>query len=66
MRGADLQRLYDYNYWASRALFGMIEQLTPDQFGSSSCQRSDPSHPCSSVAKSFQSHSSLTICSPTT
>jgi uncharacterized damage-inducible protein DinB len=32
MRGADLQRLYDYNYWASRALFGMIEQLTPDQF----------------------------------
>jgi uncharacterized damage-inducible protein DinB len=29
---ADLQRLYDYGYWANRKLLGAIAQLTPGQF----------------------------------
>ena len=28
----DLQRRYDYAYWANRMLFGVIEQLTPGEF----------------------------------
>ncbi len=32
MRVNDLERLYDYNYWANRKLFGVISQLTPEQF----------------------------------
>jgi uncharacterized damage-inducible protein DinB len=28
----DLQFLYDYNYWANRKLFGVLSQLTPEQF----------------------------------
>jgi uncharacterized damage-inducible protein DinB len=32
MRVTDLQRLYDYNYWANKKLFGVISQLTPEQF----------------------------------
>jgi len=29
---ADLQRLYDYSYWANRKLFSIIVQLAPEQF----------------------------------
>jgi uncharacterized damage-inducible protein DinB len=32
MRVRDLQRLYDYHYWATRQLFGVVAQLTPEQF----------------------------------
>ena len=32
MRVVDLQRLYDYGYWANRRLFGVISLLTPEQF----------------------------------
>jgi len=32
MRVSDLVRLYDYNYWANKKLFGVIAQLTPEQF----------------------------------
>lgn len=32
MRVSDLERLYDYNYWANKRLFGVISQLTPEQF----------------------------------
>ncbi len=28
----DLERLYDYSYWANRKLFQVISQLTPEQF----------------------------------
>ena len=28
----DLVRLYDYNYWANKKLFGVIAQLTPEEF----------------------------------
>ena len=28
----DLESLYDYGYWANRKLFGVIEQLAPEQF----------------------------------
>jgi hypothetical protein len=32
MRVSDLPRLYDYNYWATDKLFGVVSQLTPEQF----------------------------------
>lgn len=32
MRVRDLERLYDYNYWASRRLMDVVARLTPDQF----------------------------------
>ena len=32
MHVADLERLYDYHYWANRKLFGVVAQLTPEQF----------------------------------
>lgn len=32
MRVEDLERLYDYCYWANRKLFHAISQLTPEQF----------------------------------
>jgi uncharacterized damage-inducible protein DinB len=32
MRVSDLERLYDYNYWANRKLFSVVSQLTPAQF----------------------------------
>lgn len=32
MQVSDLERLYDYNYWANKKLFGVISQLTPEQF----------------------------------
>jgi len=28
----DLERLYDYGYWANRKLFAALAQLTPEQF----------------------------------
>jgi uncharacterized damage-inducible protein DinB len=28
----DLERLYDYGYWANRKLLGVVSQLTPEQF----------------------------------
>jgi uncharacterized damage-inducible protein DinB len=28
----ELQRLYDYSYWANRKLFQVVSQLTPEQF----------------------------------
>ena len=28
----DLERIYDYGYWANRKLFNVISQLTPEQF----------------------------------
>jgi uncharacterized damage-inducible protein DinB len=34
--------LYDYNYWANKRMFGVIEQLTPEEF-------------CQSVAGSYAS-----------
>jgi len=32
MQVTDLERLYDYNYWANHKLFGVVAQLTPEQF----------------------------------
>jgi uncharacterized damage-inducible protein DinB len=32
MRVSDLERLYDYNYWANARLFAVISRLTPEQF----------------------------------
>jgi len=32
MTVADLARRYDYNYWANGRLFGVLGQLTPEQF----------------------------------
>ena len=32
MRVSDLERLYDYNYWANRQLIGVVSRLTPEQF----------------------------------
>lgn len=32
MRVADLERLYDFSYWANRKLFDVITQLSPEQF----------------------------------
>src|SRR5215216_755074 len=32
MRVSDLERLYDYSYWANEKLFGVISELTPEQF----------------------------------
>lgn len=32
MRVGDLERLYDYHYWANRQLLGVVSQLTPEQF----------------------------------
>jgi uncharacterized damage-inducible protein DinB len=28
----DLERLYDYSYWANRKIFSVLTQLTPEQF----------------------------------
>ena len=28
----DLERLYDYGYWANKKLFAVVSQLTPEQF----------------------------------
>jgi uncharacterized damage-inducible protein DinB len=28
----DLERLYDYSYWANRKMFSVLTQLTPEQF----------------------------------
>ena len=32
MQLADLERTYDYGYWANARLFQVLEQLTPEQF----------------------------------
>jgi uncharacterized damage-inducible protein DinB len=32
MRVNDLERLYDYNYWANKKLFSVVSRLTPKQF----------------------------------
>jgi uncharacterized damage-inducible protein DinB len=32
MTVTDLQRLYDYGYWANRKVFEAVAQLTPEQF----------------------------------
>jgi uncharacterized damage-inducible protein DinB len=32
MRVSDLERLFDYNYWANRQLFDVISQLPAEQF----------------------------------
>jgi uncharacterized damage-inducible protein DinB len=32
MRVSDIQRLYDYHYWANRKLLGVVTWLTPEQF----------------------------------
>lgn len=32
MRATDLQRLYDYHYWANHRLLGAVSQLTSEQF----------------------------------
>jgi len=32
MTVADLQRAFDYNYWANEKLFAVLRQLTPEQF----------------------------------
>jgi len=32
MHVTDLERLYDYHYWANRKLLGVVSQLTPEQF----------------------------------
>ena len=32
MRVQDLERLYDYGYWANRKLFQVIAQLSPEEF----------------------------------
>ena len=28
----DLERLYDYGYWANKELFQVVSQLSPEQF----------------------------------
>jgi len=32
MTAKDLETLFDYSYWANRKLFGVLSQLTPEQF----------------------------------
>src|SRR5690242_7218083 len=32
MRVADLERLYDYSYWANSKLFDVVSQLSPEEF----------------------------------
>jgi uncharacterized damage-inducible protein DinB len=32
MRVADLERMYDYHYWANTKLLGVVAQLPPDEF----------------------------------
>jgi len=32
MRVSDLERLYDYGYWANRQLFAVVARLTPEQY----------------------------------
>ena len=32
MRVADIEYLYDYNYWANQKLFAVILQLSPDEY----------------------------------
>ena len=32
MTAKDLERLYDYGYWANQKLFQVLSQLTPEQF----------------------------------
>ena len=32
MRVGDLERLYDYHYWANKKLLGVVSQLTAEQF----------------------------------
>jgi uncharacterized damage-inducible protein DinB len=32
VRVSDLQRLYDYHYWAHRKMLGAVSHLTPEQF----------------------------------
>ena len=32
MHVSDLERLYDYSYWANRKLLSVVAQLTPEQF----------------------------------
>lgn len=32
MRVSDVERLYEYHYWATGRLFQVLEQLTPEQF----------------------------------
>jgi uncharacterized damage-inducible protein DinB len=32
MRVSDLERLYDYHYWANKQLLGVVSKLTPEQF----------------------------------
>lgn len=32
MRAADLERLYDYHYWATERLLEVVARLTPDRF----------------------------------
>jgi uncharacterized damage-inducible protein DinB len=32
MTVSDLERLYDYSYWANRRIFSVLTQLTPEQF----------------------------------
>src|SRR5512140_2835851 len=32
MHVADIERLYDYHYWANKKLLGVMAQLTPSQF----------------------------------
>lgn len=35
MRVSDLERLFDYHYWANKKLLDVVGQLTPDEFGQS-------------------------------
>jgi uncharacterized damage-inducible protein DinB len=37
MRAADLERLFDYSYWANDKLFGVISRLTADEFTREVC-----------------------------
>src|ERR1051325_3554133 len=32
MRATDLERLYDYHYWANKRLFAVLSRLTADEF----------------------------------
>src|SRR5256885_11155574 len=32
MHVTDLERLYEYNYWANTKLLGVVAQLTPEQY----------------------------------
>src|SRR4249920_3164749 len=32
MHATDLERLYDYHYWANKKLLAAVAQLTPEQF----------------------------------